>query len=131
MFIAMYIYCQIRQKFVKKTPEEIVRQYIIKLLLDKGFERCLFRIEQEIYNVKNYKYRPDIIVYDKGCRPYIIIECKAQSVTLDEDCVKQIATYNRFLNSRYLIITNGCKIFCLEKDVNGYKKILLEDIELY
>ena len=129
--VIMYIYCQIRQKFVKKTPEEIIRQYIIKYLLDKGFDKSLFRIEKQIFNIKDFKYRPDIVVYDNKCEPYIIIECKAKNVNIKENCVEQIANYNRFLNSKYLIITNGNKIYCWEKDNDKYKCISLKDIILY
>ena len=125
----MSIYCQIRQKFVKKTPEEIIRQYVIRYLLDKGFDKAFFRIEQEIFNVKDFKYRPDIVVYDKKCEPYIVVECKAKNVNIKENCVEQIANYNRFLNSKYLIITNGDKIYCWEKDNDKYKVIKLDDVK--
>ena len=125
----MDIYCPIRKKFVKKTPEEIIRQYIIKFLLEKGFDKGLFRIEKEIFNINDYKYRPDIVVYDNNYEPYIIVECKSKNVNIKENCIEQIANYNKFLKSRYLIVTNGDKIYCWKKNNDKYENILLKDVE--
>jgi len=125
----MTIYCIIRQKFVKKTPEEIIRQFIVKILLEKGFDKSLFRIEKQIFNVKNFNFRPDIVVYDTNYNPYIIVECKAKNINIKENTIEQIANYNRFLNSKYLIVTNGVKIYCWEKINDKYINISLKDLK--
>ena len=124
----MNIYCPIRQKFVKKTPEEIIRQYIIKLFLLKGFDRCLFRVERQIPSVNNLKYRPDVVIYDKNYQPYIIIECKADNIKISDKCFEQISIYNSFLNAKYLIITNGINIYTLMNKENKYVKIKIDEI---
>ena len=59
----------------------------------------------------------------------IIVECKAKNVNIKENCVEQIGIYNKFLNSKYLIITNGIKIYCWEKDNDKYKVIKLDDVK--
>ena len=126
----MKIYCPIRKKFVKKTPEEVVRQYIIKYLLLKGFNKCLFRVEKQIITYSNINFRPDIVIYDKFYNPYIIVECKAENIKISYDCIEQISKYNSFLKSKYLIVTNGELIFTWIYDDEKYKKININEITL-
>ena len=52
----------------------------------------------------------------------MIIECKAISVELDENTVLQVIKYNNLLNSKYILITNGIKIFCWKLSDGKYIK---------
>lgn len=102
------------RKSKNKKPEESVRKFIIDYLVqDYNYNRSLFRIEKKIHNITQV-FRPDIVIYDNKCNPFMIIECKAPNIKLDENTVLQIIKYNNFLNSKYILITNGIKIFCWE-----------------
>jgi hypothetical protein len=46
----------------------------------------------------------------------MLVECKAPQVVLNEQVMKQIANYNKILQSKYLFITNGMNHFIFQKD---------------
>lgn len=101
------IYDVIRRKWVKITPEEWVRQNIIRWLNDeKGIP--FTRISSETGLIVNkLNKRADIIVYDKELNPEIIIECKAPNIKLDEKVLMQAINYNSTLTAKQIMITNG------------------------
>ena len=105
-------------------PEEEVRRFIINYLIRNfKYDKSLFRIEQKISeNTSERSFRPDVIVYDNNYNPFLIIECKARNINITEETVFQIQKYNKFLNSKYLLITNGLKIFCWKLNGNTYIK---------
>lgn len=71
-----YILCQIRKKEIKLTPEEVVRQLYLMVLMQE-FDYPDYRIQLE-YEVSfgREKKRADIVVFDKDNHnaPYIIVE---------------------------------------------------------
>ena len=75
---SFYINCLVRNKQIKLTPEEIVRQLFVMVLRDDlGYP--VTRMEME-YSVSfgREKKRADICIYDKDrvTDPYILIELK-------------------------------------------------------
>lgn len=106
-----------------EKPEELVRSFIIKYLIENyNFKEDLFRVERKIYGEINNKIRPDAVVYDLKGEPFMIIECKAKNVEITEDVVYQIIKYNKILKSKYLLITNGFKIYCWKLIEGSYIK---------
>jgi len=102
-----HIFDIIRKKFVKMTPEELVRQHFLHFLTsDLGFSTSLISVEKQL-TVNNMPRRTDIVLYDSDISPFMIIECKAHTVELSQDTFDQIAQYNMALNVKYLIISNG------------------------
>ena len=77
-----YVPCLIRNKEIKLTPEECVRQLYLDTLMDKyGYPKE--RIELEVpcqkgrdTGTKEGAKRIDILVKDEGGAPYIVIETK-------------------------------------------------------
>ena len=74
-----YITCLVRNKSIKLTPEEIVRQLYL-MVLTEDFHYPASRMELE-YAVTfgREKKRADIVVFDKDQTntPYIIVELKS------------------------------------------------------
>jgi hypothetical protein len=110
------IFDTIRKKFVILTPEEWVRQNFIQYLIHnlnypQGLIASEFGIE---YN--KVKFRPDIVVFNQQGEPYLIVECKAPEVSIDQKVFDQIARYNLNLKVEYLVVTNGMKHFCCRLD---------------
>lgn len=71
-----YITCAIRDKEIKLTPEEAVRQlYIYKLMNDYGYAASRIQLETPIHFGREVK-RADIAIMDKDrpMVPYIIVE---------------------------------------------------------
>ncbi|NDH77961.1 MAG: type I restriction enzyme HsdR N-terminal domain-containing protein [Flavobacteriia bacterium] len=50
--------------------------------------------------------RSDALVY-KNSAPFILVECKAPSVNIDQKVFNQAFNYNQSLKAKYLYLTNG------------------------
>ncbi len=115
-----YIFDIVRKKFLVLTPEEWVRQNFIHLLINNlGYPRSLIKMEFPLTYFKSGK-RSDIIVLKRDMNPFILIECKAFNVKLDEQTLKQASVYNKILNADFLAVTNGMKHFIWEFKGENY-----------
>jgi len=102
-----FIFDPIRKKFISLTPEEWVRQHTLKFLLETHhYPTGLTNVEKEI-KVYKTKKRYDIVVFKKDGSIFLIVECKAPKIKLDQTVFDQIARYNLQLNAQYLMVTNG------------------------
>lgn len=100
------IWCLVRKIWCFASPEEIVRQSAILHLIDLGYPPTRISVEKQLaYNKLTRRY--DIVVHDSHGAPYILVECKASSVTLNQAAMDQAMAYNRALSSTYIWITNG------------------------
>jgi hypothetical protein len=96
----------IRKKWLVLTPEEWVRQHVLNFLVtEKHFSASSISVEKEL-QLNQQKKRYDIVVY-KNLKPYLIVECKAPYVSLDELVLEQALRYNLILRAPYLMISNG------------------------
>ncbi|MFO8234312.1 MAG: type I restriction enzyme HsdR N-terminal domain-containing protein [Bacteroidales bacterium] len=111
-----YIFDEIRKKFLLLTPEEWVRQNFIKYLIDqKNYRPNLFHIEMS-FELEQYHYRADVVVYNRSFKPALIVECKAPDVKISQKQFDQIALYNIRLKVPYLVVTNGIDHYCCKID---------------
>jgi hypothetical protein len=111
-----FIFDSLRKKWVKLTPEEWVRQNFIQYLLqEKKYPASLVALEKEI-QLGELKKRFDLLVYDSEHRPWMLIECKAMDVKLDDAVLEQIIRYHAAVPVSYLIITNGAVTFGFSKN---------------
>ncbi|MCU0449494.1 MAG: type I restriction enzyme HsdR N-terminal domain-containing protein [Bernardetiaceae bacterium] len=101
-----YILDRCRQKWVMLTPEEWVRQHFIHHLLAAGYPQPLLSLERGL-RYHGLPRRSDIVAYDRAMRPFLLVECKAPQVPLNEKVLAQALTYNHVLQARYVAITNG------------------------
>jgi Type I restriction enzyme R protein N terminus (HSDR_N) len=96
-----------RKKWLLLTPEEWVRQNFLQYLLQvKKYPAALIAIEKEI-KLGELNKRFDILVYNAHHQPWMMIECKAMEVELDEGVLQQVLRYNIGVPVEYLVITNG------------------------
>ena len=129
------IWCRLRKKYYKSTPEEWVRQHFINYLIDfKSYPEGRLVSEYPVeYN--GMKKRCDIALFSQNLTVQLIVECKAPKVAITEDTFYQIARYNRVLGASLLILTNGLDHYCAhvnltEKELNYLKEIpSFEEVE--
>ena len=117
------IFDEIRKKYVRLTPEEWVRQNIIRYLVEyKHYPGQLMKIEATIAN-HLIQFRGDVIVYNRQITPVLIVECKAPEVSINEEVFNQVLRYNLKLHVKYLMVTNGLKHHCFQIDAvkNAYQ----------
>ena len=116
-----YVLCAWRRKYVRLTPEELVRQTTLQLLEDQyGFPHGLIGVEIPI-EVVGLKKRCDAIVYNQHMQPLMLLEFKAPSVPLTQEVFDQAAIYNRHLNVPYLMLSNGQRSIVAQVQENQYQ----------
>ena len=97
----------VRKRFVALTPEEWVRQHVIRYLSEeKGVPLSLMRVETEISLYKTKK-RFDIAVFSRNGKALMIVECKAPEVGISRETLDQALRYNLALQVRHMLLTNG------------------------
>lgn len=105
-----------RRIYVKLTPEEYVRQSFLNYLTSSlDYPLGLTAIEYPIM-INGQRQRADIVVFDRRMKPYLIVECKAPQIPINQAVFNQALRYNTQLGVRYLIVTNGLTHFCAEID---------------
>ncbi len=120
-----FIFDALRKKWLLLTPEEWVRQNFIQYLLqEKNYPASLLAIEKEI-QLGELKKRFDILVYDANHQPWMMIECKAMEIKLDDAVLQQVLRYNMSIPVSYLLITNGHYCMGWVKE-NGTLKTIVE-----
>ena len=106
----------LRRKYVRLTPEEWVRQHLVHYLIsDLGYPRGLIAIEKSI-DLHGKGFRADVIVHDRAGRAVLMAECKEPDVSVTQQTFDQIATYNRVVQARCLLVTNGLVHYCYATD---------------
>lgn len=101
-----------RNRYVRLTPEEWVRQHFVNYLINYlGFPKG--RIGNEVpIKVGLTEKRCDSVVFDELGHPKVIVEYKAASVQITRKVFDQIARYNLTLQVDYLIVSNGLTTYC-------------------
>lgn len=101
------IFDELRKAWVRLTPEEWVRQNFLQYLVQvMQYPASLIAVERELKLVE-LKKRFDILVYNGQHQPWMMVECKAMEVTLDESVLQQVLRYNIAVPVPFLVITNG------------------------
>ena len=82
----------------------------------------LIAVEKEI-QLGELKKRFDILVYDRDHKPWMLIECKAGEIKLDEKVLYQVLRYNISMPANFLVITNGQFTYAWEKIYDELKEV--------
>jgi len=110
-----YIFDIIRKKYLVLQPEELVRQLLIHYLIEKGYPKEKIQVEKGL-NINGLYRRFDIIVYSQDFEPYLLVECKSHTVSIDQTTFDQIANYNLAVRAPYLMVCNGVQTYCCKLD---------------
>ena len=118
-----FIFDAIRKKWLLLTPEEWVRQNFVQYLIKaKNYPSSLIALEKEI-QLGELKKRFDILVYDNNHQPWMMIECKAAEIKLDESVLQQALRYNISVPVQFIVITNGNSSYGWERTKNELQSI--------
>ena len=72
----------VRRKHVADTPEERVRQAVLRMLTEQQhIPGALMAVEKAI-DIQGEIRRPDVVVHDRQGKPWMVIECKAPQVVV-------------------------------------------------
>jgi len=127
----VFIFDKIRKKHIRLTPEEWVRQHTLHYLFNHlDFPAGLIAVELPL-KVNKISKRADIVVFKPAGTPWLLIECKAPSIPINQKTFEQIIRYNMQLNVQYFMLTNGLThIYCkLDYEKNTY--VFIEELPQY
>jgi hypothetical protein len=122
---SLFIFDDIRKKFLLLTPEEWVRQHLVKFLItEKNYPKTLIKLEGGL-TLNSLRKRTDILVFNPSGERIVLVECKAPSVNISQKVFDQIARYNFIHRTKWLIVSNGLKHYCCRIDFekNSYEFI--------
>ena len=112
-----YIWGEIRAQWLVLQPEEMVRQLLIHHFIQvHGVNKNRIAVERGL-KVGELKKRCDILIYQQDMSPWLLVECKAHSVPLNQAVFRQIAWYNMPLQVPYLLVCNGHQSYCCAVDL--------------
>ena len=122
------VFCPVRKKWLKLTPEEWVRQnFILYLQNVLGYPLALIAVEKAI-PVGELQKRFDIVVFNLQHRPFLLVECKEMNVPLSEVVLQQALGYNTQIKAAVVVVTNGLHCAAVKSE-NG-KPVWLSELPL-
>ncbi|MCK6693153.1 MAG: type I restriction enzyme HsdR N-terminal domain-containing protein [Thermoanaerobaculia bacterium] len=122
-----WVFDPIRRKQIVLTPEELLRQLVLLYLLEvKKYPSNRIRVEIGLLLNERPK-RCDLVVFDAGLDPWLVVECKSPKVPLTQATFEQVARYNLQFKAPFLAVTNGLATFSCALDFEQPGFSFLED----
>ena len=122
------IFDEIRKKFIILTPEEWVRQHVVKFLIEeKKYPKSYINVEKLI-KVNGLNKRYDVVIFQPNGSLSLLVECKAPEIKITQTTFDQIARYNMTLKADYLMVTNGLNHYFCKMDFENEKYTFLEEL---
>ena len=122
------IFDEIRKKFIILTPEEWVRQHVIRFLLEeKKYPQSLINVEK-VLKINGLTKRYDVVVFKNDGSILILVECKSTDIKISQDVFDQIARYNLTLKAEFLMVTNGLNHYFCKMNFDNEKFEFLDNL---
>ncbi len=106
----------VRRKFVRATPEEIVRQMWIAHFINIVMVNIKLISVERVFMIEGMLRRFDLVIFDKSTHPVLLAEFKAPGIKIQQSTFDQIARYNMQLHVPYSLISNGSQHYCFQID---------------
>jgi hypothetical protein len=117
----------IHKKVLKNLPEERVRLRVMEALVQRGWSKHRISTEEAIGQLGDTSMRTDLICYSQQFDPMLLVECKAEYVSISAKTAEQAARYNKKVGAPYLLMTNGISDFWYAIDKKSGKVKVLND----
>ena len=125
------IFDRTRRKYVRLTPEEWVRQHFIRFLIEEQHVPSALIAVEMGFTYQRMPRRADVVVHDRKGRPLLMAECKAPEVPVRQATFDQVARYNKVVQARYLVVTNGLTHYCWLLDPAAHAYHFLDALPPY
>ncbi|HRW58716.1 MAG TPA: type I restriction enzyme HsdR N-terminal domain-containing protein [Chlamydiales bacterium] len=134
----------IRKKSVPALPEEIVRQQVLKHMMETlQFPSSLIAVEKDLSSIPHLsqevfsseKRRVDILVYGKGLHPsydlfpLVIVECKAHKI--NQKTIDQVMGYNYYIKAPFVVLAAPKQVLFFQKEKKTGKFIQIKALQSY
>lgn len=108
------IWSPLRKKWLLETPEESVRQeYLCVLVNEYGFALDQIGEEVHVTHLGSGKARADFLIWrtaedkQKKLKPLIVVECKADYISIDQATYHQGGNYAQYVQSPFFVTHNN------------------------
>ena len=126
-----FIFDAVRQKYVRLTPEEWVRQHFVRFLVEEQqVPAALVAIEMG-FSYQRMPRRADVVVHTRTGAPLLMVECKAPDISVRQATFDQVARYNKVVQAKYLVVTNGLVHYCWSLDPAAHTYRFLDALPAY
>lgn len=124
----VYIFDEIRKKFVVLQPEEWVRQHVVRFLIEqKKYPKSLVNVEKQLL-LNGMRKRYDIVIFNSDGSILLLVECKAPKIAIRQETFDQIARYNIQMDAEFLMVTNGLEHYYCKMDKTKENYTFLKEI---
>ncbi|MDB5049626.1 MAG: hypothetical protein JWO30_2697 [Fibrobacteres bacterium] len=122
------VFDPVRKRQVASTPEEAVRQAVLRYLIDTlKVPMNLIGVEFSLASLEPGNFRRvDIVVWRPGegqLSPWLLVECKEPRVRIDDAVAFQAGDYLKKIPCRYVMLSNGADTRYLERYGDGYRLV--------
>ncbi len=111
-------------------PEERVRQALVRWLIEKlEVPPRLIAVEYSLSALDpTCRHRADVVVWEPagksgGLKPWLLAECKAPGIKLDERVADQVRRYAERIKAANVLVTNGEVTRYFKMDGREYREI--------
>ena len=122
------IWDAVRRRWLVLTPEEWVRQHLIRLLVERGGVPPGNVSQEYPVALSDTAQRADVVVTGRDGRPCLLAECKAPDVPLGREVFAQAVRYNSVVAAPYVLITNGLLHCCSSLDRSTGRYAVVEGL---
>lgn len=124
----VFIFDELRKKYLLVTPEEWVRQHWVQYLVNqKNYPKTLIQCEGGL-KLNDLKKRTDLLVFNPAGEKVLIAEFKAPSVKITQKTFDQVARYNFIHRVPLLVVSNGLQHYYCHIDFEQKSYQYLEDL---
>lgn len=117
---AEHIWDPLRGAWLRCTPEEWVRQHVVRWLCEAQGVAGQHIVQEYPVCLSGTAQRADVVVARPGrSGPLLLAECKAPGVGIDAAALAQAVRYNSVVGARYLMLTDGLKHYFYGPDGAG------------
>ncbi|MCX7649065.1 MAG: type I restriction enzyme HsdR N-terminal domain-containing protein [Flavobacteriales bacterium] len=110
----IWVFNFLRKKWVRARPEEVVRLTLVHYMVtEKRYPAGLTALEHSLSR-SGKVFRADVVVYQKQGKPWLLAECKAPDVPLDDNAASQALHYASLLGVCFVALCNGITCTFLE-----------------
>ena len=122
------VWDSLRGIYLVLTPEEWVRQHLIRLLVERGGVPPGNVSQEYPVALSGTAQRADVVVTGRDGRPCLLAECKAPDVPLGREVFAQAVRYNSVVAAPYVLITNGLLHCCSSLDRSTGRYAVVEGL---
>lgn len=102
----------VRKKWMVLTPEEYVRQALLHYFTNTmQYPVGLIAVEKQVKYGSLIK-RYDIVVHNRQQQPWLLVECKAPEIAINQSTVQQLLQYHSQIPCPYWLLSNGIESHC-------------------